>query len=704
MFDPDKAINSCNEDKLNRCNFAKSLGEAIINYKEEESLVIGLLGKWGYGKTSIINMAMEHMAEITKNDENSPILIEFNPWIFSNQNQLVKKFFDEFGIKIKDDGIKDKLKTYVNKLIPPIIGLASVIDPARTRALIKSSEYFDDIQSEEESLESIKNELNDLIAKKSQRIIVIIDDIDRLSDFEIQQIFQLVKLLADFPNTIYLLSFDKKVVIKALGNVQRGSADKYLDKIVQIPFEVPKIHKKDIEQLLFGEIDKVIYEYNDKFDQKYWGNLYHSGLKYFFSSIRDVKRYINTLKFNFEIIKDEVNPVDFLAIIAIQIFAPKVYQGIRNNKNIFSGAFDYSGPNYISIKEQAKIECDEIIKKADLSIQKHLNELLNYMFPRLNAIYGNTNYGNDWLSTWRKELRICSPEKFEIYFRLSINEDEISQSEINNILSSVNNPELFTEELLKLNENGKIIEFLELLEDYTQDIHEDNIENVISVLMDIGDLFPDIKKGMFDIGTPMRVSRVIHQLLQRFNDFEDRFKILEYSMVKSKNSLFTIVQKVAIEDQVHGKYGLAKNPSPKGRWTVDSEQLIKLEKIAIGKIHEWAKSGHLAKHEHFVEILFDWKRWEPEETITFVNKMIDTDEGLIKFLTHFLDRSTSFTLTDKVSNSFWTMNIENIESFVKSDELEPKIRNITSSSNFEELEDINKLAISCFLKKMDNRN
>lgn len=207
MFDPDKAIKYCNEDELGRCEFAKSVGNAILNHESEDSLVIGLQGKWGYGKTSIINMALENIKEITK-EGNLPIIIQFNPWLFSNQNQLIKKFFEEFIIAIEDKNIVNKLKSYVNKITPAIIGLAAILDPERAQALLKTSEYIDNSQSKEESLLSIKKDLDKLIKQKKRKILVIIDDIDRLSDFEIRQIFQLVKLIADFPQTIYLLSFD----------------------------------------------------------------------------------------------------------------------------------------------------------------------------------------------------------------------------------------------------------------------------------------------------------------------------------------------------------------------------------------------------------------------------------------------------------------------------------------------------------------
>ena len=66
------------------------------------------------------------------------------------------------------------------------------------------------------NLSAVKSELNILLRDIDTKIIIVIDDIDRLNNTEIRQIFQLVKSLADFPHTIYLLSFDKNVIINGL--------------------------------------------------------------------------------------------------------------------------------------------------------------------------------------------------------------------------------------------------------------------------------------------------------------------------------------------------------------------------------------------------------------------------------------------------------------------------------------------------------
>ena len=86
MFKPDQPIKSSKDDVLGRESFAKALGDAIVSYKDKESIVIGLFGAWGSGKTSIVNMALEHIGNVTadKRAEERPVVVKFNPWNYSD--------------------------------------------------------------------------------------------------------------------------------------------------------------------------------------------------------------------------------------------------------------------------------------------------------------------------------------------------------------------------------------------------------------------------------------------------------------------------------------------------------------------------------------------------------------------------------------------------------------------------------------------
>jgi len=121
MFIYDKPIETEKDDFLGRKRFSQHLGKALLDWKEKESLVIALYGEWGSGKSSVINLASEN---IEKSDiENKPTIIEFNPWIFSEEDSMGEHFFNEIAkeLEIRNDTKKDKriakkLKFYASLL------------------------------------------------------------------------------------------------------------------------------------------------------------------------------------------------------------------------------------------------------------------------------------------------------------------------------------------------------------------------------------------------------------------------------------------------------------------------------------------------------------------------------------------------------------------------------------------------------------
>lgn len=637
MFKTDQPISSFDEDILGRASFSKSLGKAILSYKNINSIAIGLFGAWGSGKTSIINMAEEHIESEAREKPNNekPIIIRFNPWNYSDQNQLISQFFKQLSTALQrpdysTDAKKagEKLETYAKffepfTIVPTVGSIAKIVSDLLKTTGSAAKAYGD---NKSQDLNSIRVELNELLAQQTHKIIVIIDDIDRLNNTEIRQVFQLVKSLGDFSNTIYLLAFEKNVVIKALKEVQAGSGEEYLEKVIQIPFEIPVISKQEVEQLLCNQLNEIIEDIpSNELDDTYWRNVYHSGLKYFFRNIRNINRYINSVRFGFELVRGEVNTVDFLAITGIQIFIPEVFYGIRENKDIFTGILDMNEHDHIDSKaqEQAKKYCDEIISRTNQIPEEVLKEFLKILFPKLETIYDNEVCEYNSLTRWRIDRRVCSPDVFDMFFNFSIPRGEISQKEIEIILSMGNNPESFTKALSKLNEDGKIFRFFERLENYTmRDIPEGNIEPIITVLMNIGDIFPERDPDFFVTHSSMEIFRLFSQLIQRFDNHESRFITLKNAIEKADTSIYTIVHTVSTLEDQHRKFH-AKIESAKLQedLTINEEQLTKLEKIACDKIQNWARDGRLKSHRDLISILDRWKEWGNKNQVdAFITK------------------------------------------------------------------------------------
>jgi predicted KAP-like P-loop ATPase len=683
VFKPDQPIESASEDLLGRALFAKSLGEAVLSYKLSTSVVTALYGKWGSGKSSVVNMVIEHVRSLATGlpDNERPIVIRFNPWSYSDQNQLIAQFFRELSValKRKDYGadaqkVGEQLEVYSEFFKPLALveptGLGGLFAVAVSKVLKlvgSATRSWGDLKTKD--LAQIRAEIDRLLAKQQRKILIVIDDIDRLNNVEIRQIFQLVKVLGDFPNTIYLLAFDQAIVINALKSVQEGSGSEYLEKIVQIPFELPTISKQEVEQLLFSHLNEIIKDVPEsKWDQSYWGNLYQSGLKHFFETIRDVNRFINSMRFGFLMVNDNVNPIDFFAITAFHVFEPTLYVGIRDNKDLFAGVFGSrtlsADPEY----EQAKKRCDEILERATVLPKEILNDFLPRIFPKLESIYKNMGYGYEFLEQWRRLGRVCSPDNFDIYFRLSIPKGELSPREIETILSLAGNRDAFADALLKLNEDGRILRFLERMEDYTREtIPAEHIESIIIALMDIGDLFPEGRLGMFETDTPMRILRLFYQLSQRFGDQEKRFEIFSRAIKEARRSLYTVVHEIGVQGQQHGKFTSKDRPEPEADRTVNAEQLQQLEQRACEKIQEWASAGRLKSHLKLVSILYSWKRWCPQgeqEVKNFVREMVADDEGLITFIVSCLSKSFVHGMSDHVARVEWRIHLDSVKEFI----------------------------------------
>ena len=708
MFKTDQPIKSSKDDILGRASFAQALGEAILSYKETDSIVIGLFGAWGSGKTSIINMALEHIELISKDksDDEKPIVVRFNPWNYSDQNQLITQFFRQLSIVLRRPDyaseakkVGKRLETYAEIFEPftliPMIGSFAKIFSDTTKNAGSAIESLSDLKSND--LDTIKADINKLLGEQNHKIIVVIDDIDRLNDTEIRQMFQLVKSLGDFKNTIYLLAFDKNVVINALENVQKGFGLEYLEKVVQIPFEVPLISNHEVEDLLIDELTKLTKKLpENKWNQGYWLEIYSRGFMDFFQSIRDVTRYLNTLRFGFELVKNEVNVVDFLAITAIQVFVPEVYYGIRDNKDFFTGVYSYYGEPDES-KEKAKKYCDEIISKGKDVPPEVLKDLLKKLFPKLESIYGNNFYDKDSLRDWRRDCRICSPDEFNIFFRLSLPQGEIPQGEIETILSLGNNPESFAEALLNL-EDRRLSRLLELLEDYARSdiyIPKENIEPVITALMNIGDWLPEADS--IALGTYVKLHHLFDKLIHRFESYDERFNIFKRAIGKSTKGIYTIVHEISLQKKPFEKYRSQENLVSTDEPTVKLEQFEELKKLAYNKLQIWAKDGKLTKHKYLVYILLELKEWgQNGEVDKLVKDMIKNDEGLIDFITSFLTRVSPHNSSDSQEKSHCRID-GSIENFVDLKEIEPRIREIFNSPVFAQLEDKKKLAIETFL-------
>lgn len=316
-----------------------------------------------------------------------------------------------------------------------------------------------------------------------RKIVVFIDDVDRLQPEEILQVFKLVKLIADFKHTIFVLSMDVIFVKKALKSQEIDV--EYIDKIVQKTVHLPKIEKDDIDNFLGEGLDvlfkklkiedqKLKKELENFFFiyQKYAGNL--------FITLRNVKRYVNSLSSSLPPIVDEVQLFDFIILEIIKVFAPILYDNIYENWWFYVEERYPRERNYnpllwqYSRDDQKKLEAikghiEELLSKQPR--KEVFRNLLGVLFPNVNNAFKLYNSFSEGAIA-RQEKRIYSTS-FPKYFTLKVPSSEISDALFNQIVSSWSNvppeklTEVITETFVRFKQKDKLNELftkLSLLE------------------------------------------------------------------------------------------------------------------------------------------------------------------------------------------------------------------------------------------------
>ena len=424
-FSSDEPIHSAREDSFHRSGFAKRIAETLAGRKDPTSIVIGLYGPWGDGKTSTLNLMEE-----TLEQHNHVVCVHFNPWHFQSEEQLLKGFFatlaDALGksLPTKREEIGEALKRYSG-----LLAFVGAGEAARSVGEALSSA----------KLEERRKRVEKLLGESGKRVVVLIDDIDRLYRTEIQAILKLVKLSASFNHTSYVLSFDDEMVAAAIGEtyaeggVEAGRS--FLEKIVQVPLHLPPADEIALRRMTFDGVEAALalsdinlaQQQIDAFVQHFVG-----GLESRLETPRHAKLYGNALTFALPLLKGEAHPVDLMLIEGIRVFYPRLYANIRDNPNYFLRSAAEGGQQGAHQARAAELISQGLEGTGVQDPESIRRRLLEVLFPRLS----NMGYGHEWDREWSREQRICSAQYFKRYFTYGVPPGDVADLEVARLLEN----------------------------------------------------------------------------------------------------------------------------------------------------------------------------------------------------------------------------------------------------------------------------
>lgn len=644
-----------NEDLFGHAPFAASLADSISGYPGTDGLVLALYGPWGSGKSTVLSYVRYYLEQREEHDR--PVIVSFNPWWFSGQENLARAFLGQLQAVLPTKN--EKFKRLGNLLGEFAEGVGGLIDLTGMTGGIGSrlGKLLGVISRQKpKDVPALKTEISKILRDAGKRILVLIDDIDRLTPEETRQLFTVIKALGDFPNVVYLLAFDRGVATHAIEQQNGLPGEQYLEKIIQVPFELPPIDQTALHAALFKRLDEVLGETPDGlFDQSYWTNIFHDGIDGLIKVPRDVVRFTNTLAVTYPCIRGEVNPVDFIALEAVRVFLPGLYALIRTNPEMFAG--------HSRNHETPKAFHDKWVSELPEELRVSIQAMMERIFPKI----GGASYGADWLAQWRRSLRACHPDIFPLYFRLTVPLGAIRRSDIRALLCLADTPAALGQFLIAATREkrpdglSKARALLERIMDHVEsDIPAEHVPVFINVLLDIGDdlVLASDEQGFFDFGNESRVTRLVYHLLKRIEKSQ-RLPLLKAAISEGRGIGVQRYLLVKLLDY------FGKGEGGGAEVLIDGNALEELKAAWLNQLRARSRAGHLLAHTQLAPLLAAWSVWaEPAEVRTWCEEATSSDEGLLILFSKFCSHTRLQTMGDSAVRLQPRLNPKWLEKYI----------------------------------------
>ncbi|WP_420547918.1 KAP family P-loop NTPase fold protein [Curvivirga sp.] len=462
----DSNITELKDDLYNSAPTAELIAKYLLedknwpNQKDNDRNTIAINGAWGSGKSTIVNFLIQYLISSRKQIFPPPITpwpwagrgylklnkqfdheyIVFSPWWYDSEEEILNAFFSQLSLIIHGyeaentpaKALGEKLILSGLDIINTSLSAASgnVIPPHFLRNLIKATQTS---SNEESSLYDTYLELANLLKLENRKILIIFDDLDRIHPVEFIRIIKLIKTVGNLPNVIYLLSLDKDRSAEIIEN-QLGLYDgqEYLEKIININIDIPSVNltRNENKQYVLNFIKDIVGQKIFNTNEKSLENCFHRFLPQILTKPRDIKRLESNLRLKWPSVKEDVSPVDFFTLEAMNIAAPTVVRYIEKQKDYLTGQKVLEKNSYSDLDEYIN---KEILPSIHTSARKSWYVMLSALFP--DAMNG-TSIPSDSRVVYPKDLSISNPEHFDSYFKYFLDPEQISENEIDTFLEN----------------------------------------------------------------------------------------------------------------------------------------------------------------------------------------------------------------------------------------------------------------------------
>jgi len=347
-------------DSFDRRDYAKSIVSEIRKTVNKRAFNIAVTGAWGSGKTSFLNLIKGEMDKTENNEKVKFITVNYNPWDFKEDKiiglDLLKTISHELA---NEKELQEKFK-----------GLMVSLQGMNQSPWYKVIPYFLSGFSTEKSINDFREEIGKALQDQNKKLVIFLDDLDRLDGDEILEVFKTIRNSFDIANTFFILGFDNAYVAdqireKVKGNIENDRALEYLDKIFQMRLFMPSNSDYDFNQKL---VDLVYEQMNVKTTIS--ANIVLNNLREVYAILNSIKVFSNNK--NQHVGDFSVNALLILEFIKYK--SPALYGFMTYNSFDIVQAYKSNKPEPLS-QLQIVIDSQKDGEKSSIWVNDFLKEI-----------------------------------------------------------------------------------------------------------------------------------------------------------------------------------------------------------------------------------------------------------------------------------------------------------------------------------------
>lgn len=635
-------------DLLNRKSIINQLYNTIINCEPATNFTIGLNGKWGSGKTTIIKNVLRIMNDNDLLD--NYVIVNFNPWKYDDEKVILKAFLNEILNNIQfsiDESTKETL-------IQDVINVVFDSKIASLGNLL--SKEFKKLNTEPE----ISSVVNNYLLNNDKKMLIIIDNLDRIDSEKAFFLIKCIDSIIKFKKTINILLYDEDIIDEILDQ-KFNNGKKYMNKLVQLKIDVPEVDIYTLNNIKEKIANNLLVNNHPFID-------FINNEQYEFDNIRELKRYVNSIissnVYNGSILDSD----DDSNLKYIKSVCPKLYYEIWENKTYFityDRRYDYDiyTLDYEKLNKDTKNFYNELFKNKEY---KKYVPILSKMFPSIENYSKNNKPFSEHIDEANYiesviRCKICNARYFDLYFTREENDFIRLNKDVESLVNSINNKEEFEQvfvDLVNKYNSDELKVFAEILNINLFKISDNKALETILCLYRSENLFKD-RILFFELDSYQRFCIVIADLLSKLTDQEfEKFKKAVHKDYKNLHLIYKI------------KYWVDNNKKKSIKYNFDFDELFNemCNKILDDNIdiysNEYYSKGNIWAIYHF----------DKDKVKEYVTKNINSS-NIYKFLADVISTSVG-------SNQYgYRITKENIEALSENADIDNLLKKNTDKSD-----------------------